>query len=133
MLVSNPLEQFQVDSLFNFFYFDGTSFFDFSYSNYAFTVFLLFTFLVVSANIYVLILFIMNDIFNFIFRRNPTSFILEFHVFFFRLLVKSQKLQFCLLFLGVFCIFILSVQTFSLLISSCTLAIQILLFLLFFP
>ncbi len=131
MLVSNPLEQFQVDSLFNFFYFDGTSFFDIAYSNYAFTVFLLFTFLVVSANIYVLILFIIFDIFNFIFRRNPTSFVLEFLVFFFRLLVKNQNLQLCLLFLGVFCIFILSVQTFSLLISSCTLIIQIMLFLTF--
>jgi len=70
MLIFNPLEQFQVDSLFNFFYFDGTSFFDITYSNYTFTVCLLIFFLIVTTNIfgfyYQMNLLIQNIILNFV-------------------------------------------------------------------
>lgn len=52
MKISNPLEQFQSDSLFNLFYFDNSLLLDFSITNYTITVFLLIFFLVFIINVF---------------------------------------------------------------------------------
>ena len=52
MKISNPLEQFQVNSIFNLFYFDGGFLFDFSISNYSITVFILVFFLIMIINVF---------------------------------------------------------------------------------
>ncbi len=153
MLVFNPLEQFQVDSLFNFFYFDGTSFFDIAYSNYTITICLLFTFLVVSANIYVLILFILNKFFIALAQKLvasssfwsmlnvlvqglgclTTSFNLMLWVSrtFFKYLIANQKLQKVLLIATILKVFAISTHTFSIEVAIISIALQLIFFLLF--
>jgi len=52
MLISNPLEQFQVDSIFKLFYFDGSFLIDLSYSNYSATVTILIFIILLITNIF---------------------------------------------------------------------------------
>jgi F-type H+-transporting ATPase subunit a len=52
VFITNPLEQFKVDSLFNFYFFNGDFLYDFTLTNYSVTAFSLIFFLILSINIF---------------------------------------------------------------------------------
>jgi ATP synthase subunit 6 len=51
-LISNPLEQFKADSLFNFFFYSSGLFLDFTFTNYSLTAVMLIFFLVLTINLF---------------------------------------------------------------------------------
>jgi ATP synthase subunit 6 len=50
--ISNPLEQFKADSLFNFFFYSSGLFLDFTFTNYSLTSLILIFFLIITINIF---------------------------------------------------------------------------------